>query len=150
MRIDRNIIPTAEELKLADKSVFETSTVAATPLSFAMATEDTRAMPHDVVRNGEGKIVIHIFRRPDIPEQLGAIVVKAALDRVIGRPPEGTDLLYRDEERIMKQEGLPRKVLQTDSWFIELPLVRSMLVPSVDYLRDQLALALQECYLANK
>jgi hypothetical protein len=143
---------TPEEEKLADdKRLFNTSTAAAIPLSHAKAYDDNLPMPCDVVKNGDGKIIVHVFRRPDVDPEFGLTVVQKALERILGgRPPEGSELLYRDEDEIMKHEGLSRKVLPTDSWYIELPYITSMLIPSVDYMRDQFAVALKDIFLANK
>jgi hypothetical protein len=151
-KLDKNILMTEEERQLSnDKKLFQTSTKAALPLSHALAYDKELPMPCDVVKNHEGKIVIHIFRRPDVDQEFGMLVVQTSLERILGgKPPEGTELLYRDEEEIKKREGLTRKVLETDSWFIELPFVTSMLMPGVDYLRDQLARTLRDVFLALK
>lgn len=148
------IITTMKENELLnqvqERKLFETSSMAAVPLSSALANDDNLAMPHDVVKRSDGKIVVHVFRRPDVPFELGEQVVQSALTRVFNKPPEGVDLLYRDEEEIKKKEGLPRKVLATDSWYIELPVVTSMLVPGVEWLRNKLAIELQNAYLELK
>jgi hypothetical protein len=143
-------IPGDREQQLAEKRLFETSTMAAAPLASAMAYDGNLAMPHDVVKRSDGKFIIHVFRRPDIPVELGEQVVQMALSRIFGKPPEGTDLLYRDEGEIMRKEGLPRRVLESDSWYIELPYITSMLMPSVEHLRDKLARALQEIFLETR
>lgn len=151
-RLDTGIVTRESELKLAnDKSLFSTSLRAATPLKFSLATDDTIAMPHEVIRRGDGVIVIHVFRRPDVPQELGERVVQKALTSLLGgRPPEGTDLLYRDEEEIKRREGLPRKVMESDSWYIELPRITSLILPDTDYLRNKLVILLQEIYLEMK
>jgi hypothetical protein len=148
------IITTASENQLLnqvqERKLFDTSTMAAIPASSALANDDNLAMPHDVVGRGDGKIIIHVFRRPDINFDLGEKVVQTALTRIFGKAPEGVDLLYRDEDEIMRVEGLPRKVLPTDSWYIELPYITSMLIPSITHIRDRLAIELQNAYLALK
>ena len=46
--------------------------------------------------------------------------------------------------------GLARKVLESDSWYIELPKITSAILPGVDYIRNKLANILQETFLSMK
>lgn len=124
---------------------------ACTPLKFAMAIGDDMPLPLEVVRNDSQNVVVHIFRRPDIPMDKAENVVAQAIADVFGPPRESMreksgelmNVFYRDEEAIRLAEGLNTKVLPTDSWYIEFPGSMSAVLPSVDHLRDRLAAAVK-------
>ena len=110
-------------------------------------------IPFEVTRNGEGKVVIHFFRRPDVQIKAGGDVVASALEDVFGRPTPSmfdktkkqlVDCFYRDEEAIRVELGLKRPMLKADSWYVEFPVDTSAVLPESDYLRDRLAARIKE------
>lgn len=129
---------------------------ACTPLKFSEAAGDDMPLPLEVVRNDAGRVVIHVFRRPDIPEEVGEVVVAKAIFEVFGPPrpsqfdADGNlkDCFFRDEEKIRVAEGLKRKVMTSDSWYTEFPEDVSMILPGTDMLRDKLALAVKAAWSA--
>lgn len=130
---------------------------ACTPLKFSQAMGDDMPLPLEVVRNDQGRVVVHVFRRPDIAYEKGDAVVAKAIKEVFGPPRpsqidaktgELKDCFYRDEEEIRVAAGLKRKVLPTDSWYTEFPEDVSMVLPNTDYLRDKLALAVKNAWSA--
>lgn len=134
-----------------------TSRRACTPLKFSQAMGDDMPLPLEVVRNDQQQVVVHIFRRPDIPAEKADPVVSSAIAQVFGKPSESMrdpktgalkGCFYRDEEAIRVSEGLKRKVLPSDSWYLEFPPEISMILPDSDYLRDKLALAVKSAWSA--
>lgn len=138
------------------KKIEACATRACTPLKFARAMGDDMALPMEVVRNDQGQVVVHIFRRPDVPAEKAEPVALAALLEVFGPPTPGMrdadgqikGAFYRDETEIMRLEGLTRPVLPTDSWYLEFPAEMSMILPDAEGLRDRLALAVRRLWLA--
>jgi hypothetical protein len=121
---------------------------AATPLRFCIATGDDMPIPLEVIRDERGIVIIHFFRRPDIAPERGEIVVMMALTEVLGQAPEGAELFYRDEKEIQKMNEWPRPLLEADSWYVEFPLSRSMIMPDNEYLKSSLALAVKKAFLS--
>lgn len=119
---------------------------AAKPLKFCQAMGDDMPLPLEVVRNDARNVVIHIFRRPDIPQERAESVVKKALAEVFGQPGDATEMFYRDEKEIARAEGLPHPVLPSDSWYIEFATAMSDVLPDVGYLRDKLSLAVKNAW----
>lgn len=130
---------------------------ACQPLKFSQAMGDDMPLPLEVVRNDQGRVVVHVFRRPDVAYEKAEPVVAQAIKDVFGPPRpsqldpatgELKDCFYRDEEQIRLAAGLKRKVLQSDSWYAEFPEDVSMVLPGTDYLRDKLALAIKTAWSA--
>lgn len=127
---------------------------ACTALKFSAALGDDMPLPLEIVRNDAGHVVVHIFRRPDVPAEVGERVVAKAMLDVFGPPRPSQldadgqlkDCFYRDEEAIRLAEGLKRKLLPSDSWYTEFPDDVSMILPGTDYLRDKLALAVKTAW----
>lgn len=128
---------------------------ACNPLVFSTAMGDDMPLPLEVVRNENGHVVVHIFRRPDIHQERGEAVVAAAILDVFGPPrPSQRDkdgglkeCFYRDEEAIRAQSGFKRKLLPADSWYLEFPHDVSMILPGTDMLRDKLVAAIKAAWL---
>lgn len=121
---------------------------ACTPLSFARAQGDTDPVPLEVVRNGEGCVLVHCFRRPDLTAAVIEPVVAAALAEVFGAPlasmprnaqGELENVFYRDERAISERTGVP-PLLPADSFYVEFPAGVSSLMADAPTLRDRMAL----------
>lgn len=129
-----------------------TSQRAVQPLKFAQAIGDDMPLPLEVVRDDQGRIVVHIFRRPDIAVERAEPVVAAAMAAVFGKPTPGMrgkdgellNVFYRDEEQIRLQNSFPKKIMPTDSWYAEFPRDVSMILPAPEYLKDKLATEVKE------
>ncbi len=137
----------AAESRHWKSKIEQTATRAAAPLKFAMVTGDDMPLPLEVVRDERGVVIIHIFRRPDISQEKGEMVVAEALTAALGAAPEGTELFYRDEKEIQKLNEWPRPLLPTDSWYIEFTPTRSMILPDVEMIRNNLAMAVKAAFL---
>ena len=120
---------------------------------------DDMPMPLEVVRNDKGNVVVHVFRRPDVPQEVGEEVVAKAMLSVFGPPHESqrdpktgelTECFFRDEEQIRIAAGLKRKVLPSDSWYMEFTDDLSMILPGTDMLRDKLAVAVKNAWSATR
>ncbi len=145
---------TADESVSWRERIERCSMRACTPLKFSEATGDDMPMPLEVVRNDGGRVVVHVFRRPDVSEEVGSKVVAKAMLDVFGPPRPSQfdkdgmikDCFFRDEEAIRVTEGLKQKVMRSDSWYMEFPEDISMILPGTDMLRDKLALAVKAAW----
>jgi len=138
---------------------------ACTPLYLAKAQGDDMPVPFEVGRNGDRRLVIHFFRRPDLSKQGVEPVVAAVMLDVFGRPVDSMrkdvldengrtvnvlgDVFFRDEKKIKESMGLPRQVMPADSWYVEFPDGFSSLLPDSDTLRDRIALSIKQQWVVK-
>lgn len=129
------------------------STEALKPITLFGVDGGDTPMPFEVGRVS-GKVTMHFFRRPGVSEEAGQRIVVAALTEVFGAPTQETmkenQMFYRDEEAIRQQEGLPRKLYETDSWFVELPTALSSILPPADNLKLKLLAAIKTAWAKEK
>lgn len=146
---------TAEESLSWQDKLEKCAMTAKKPVAMCNLTGDDMPMPLEVGRH-EGRVVIHVFRRPDISYERGSKVVAMAIKDVFGPPHQSQmgydedtgesfikDCFFRDEEEIRKIGGFKRKVLESDSWYCEFPAQLSSIMPDADYLAKKLALSIK-------
>lgn len=152
----RMALAESEEARTIAERIAAQARRACTPLVFAKEQGDHVAMPFEIGRNGERKVVMHFFRRPDVEKEAGSKVVGLALDAIIGKPLPSMprdkktglllDVFYRDEKEIQIANSLPRRLLESDSWYIEIPADASSVLPPSDFLRNKFAIQLQDLW----